>query len=105
MLTGLGTVMAVLGVTIGNTDGNVIDFCGVPGSCTGLSTKCNFGVPSWRLSGSLLLCRHLSFAITRFNIQNRARDTDTGRAALNRQLPGQGQIRLCFRSGGAGRCG
>ncbi len=39
VLTGLGfTVMAVLGVTIGNTDGNVIDFV-VFGILHGLSTK------------------------------------------------------------------
>ena len=38
VLTGLGfTVMAVLGVTIGNTDGNVIDFV-VFGILHGLST-------------------------------------------------------------------
>ena len=39
LLTGLGfTMMAILGVTIGNTDGNVIDFV-VFGILHGLSTK------------------------------------------------------------------
>lgn len=51
LLTGLGfTIMAVLGVTIGNTDGNIIDFV-VFGILHGLAASgiwCRW----WRLSGS-----------------------------------------------------
>jgi phosphotransferase system glucose/maltose/N-acetylglucosamine-specific IIC component len=58
LLTGLGfTIMAVLGVTIGNTDGNVIDFV-VFGILHGLSTKVVSGTGGCRY----LVCgvlRHL----------------------------------------------
>jgi PTS system maltose and glucose-specific IIC component len=76
VLTGLGfTVMAVLGVTIGNTDGNVIDFV-VFGILHGLSTKW-YWVPVvaavW-FAGYYLIFR---FAITRFNIKTPGRELDT----------------------------
>ena len=50
LLTGLGfTVMSVLGVTIGNTDGNIIDFVvfGICMVCQPSGTWCQW----WRQSG------------------------------------------------------
>ncbi|MEJ5111574.1 maltose/glucose-specific PTS transporter subunit IIBC [Erwinia billingiae] len=76
LLTGLGfTVMAVLGVTIGNTDGNVIDFV-VFGILHGLSTKWYFVpvVAAIWFVGYYVIFR---FAITRFNIKTPGRDLDT----------------------------
>ncbi|ADU69073.1 maltose/glucose-specific PTS transporter subunit IIBC [Pantoea sp. At-9b] len=75
LLTGLGfTVMAILGVTIGNTDGNVIDFL-VFGILHGLSTKW-YWVPViaaiW-FAGYYCIFR---FAITRFNIKTPGREVD-----------------------------
>ncbi|WP_158781352.1 maltose/glucose-specific PTS transporter subunit IIBC [Pantoea sp. BAV 3049] len=75
LLTGLGfTVMAVLGVTIGNTDGNVIDFV-VFGILHGLSTKWYYVpvVAAIWFAGYYLIFR---FAITRFNIKTPGRDSD-----------------------------
>lgn len=76
LLTGLGfTLMAVLGVTIGNTDGNIIDFV-VFGILHGLSTKW-YWVPVvaavWFV-GYYLIFR---LAITRFNIKTPGREIDT----------------------------
>jgi PTS system maltose and glucose-specific IIC component len=76
LLTGLGfTVMAVLGVTIGNTDGNVIDFV-VFGILHGLSTKWYFVpvVAAIWFVGYYVIFR---FAIARFNIKTPGRDLDT----------------------------
>lgn len=78
LLTGLGfTLMAVLGVTIGNTDGNLIDFV-VFGILHGLSTKW-YWVPvvaaAW-FAGYYLIFR---FAITRFNISTPGREIDIHR--------------------------
>lgn len=76
LLTGLGfTVMALLGVTIGNTDGNVIDFV-VFGILHGTVTKW-YLVPVvaaiWFV-GYYLIFR---FAIQRFNIKTPGRETET----------------------------
>ena len=76
LLTGLGfTVMAVLGVTIGNTDGNIIDFV-VFGILHGLATKWYFVpvVAAIWFVGYYLIFR---FAITHFNIKTPGRDLDT----------------------------
>lgn len=80
LLTGLGfTMMAVLGVTIGNTDGNIIDFV-VFGMLHGLATKW-YMVPVvaaiW-FAGYYAIFR---FAITRWNIKTPGRDVDTAPAA------------------------
>ncbi|MDU6432847.1 MAG: glucose PTS transporter subunit EIIB, partial [Pantoea sp.] len=77
LLTGLGfTLMAVLGVTIGNTDGNIIDFV-VFGILHGLATKW-YWVPVaaaiW-FAGYYLLFR---FAIIRFNIATPGRERESG---------------------------
>ncbi|MCT4705681.1 maltose/glucose-specific PTS transporter subunit IIBC [Enterobacteriaceae bacterium H16N7] len=87
LLTGLGfTIMAVLGVTIGNTDGNIIDFV-VFGILHGLSTKW-YMVPVvaaiW-FAGYYVIFR---FAITRFNIKTPGRDIDTTTSA-EKALAGQ----------------
>ncbi|VEB98191.1 EIICBA-Glc [Cedecea lapagei] len=76
VLTGIGfTMMSVLGVTIGNTDGNIIDFF-VFGVLHGLSTKW-YMVPVvaavW-FAGYYAIFR---FAITRFNIKTPGRDIET----------------------------
>ncbi|MDJ0035718.1 maltose/glucose-specific PTS transporter subunit IIBC [Pantoea allii] len=76
ILTGLGfTVMALLGVTIGNTDGNVIDFI-VFGVLHGLSTKW-YWVPFisaiWFVSYYLIF----RFAILHFNIKTPGRDVES----------------------------
>jgi PTS system maltose and glucose-specific IIC component len=76
VLTGLGfTVMAVLGVTIGNTDGNVIDFV-VFGILHGLSTKW-YLVPVVAAIWFAVYYGIFRFAITRFNLKTPGRDTDT----------------------------
>lgn len=76
VLTGLGfTVMAVLGVTIGNTDGNVIDFV-VFGILHGLSTKW-YLVPVVAAIWFAVYYGIFRFAITHFNLKTPGRDTDT----------------------------
>jgi PTS system maltose and glucose-specific IIC component len=76
VLTGLGfTVMAVLGVTIGNTDGNVIDFV-VFGILHGLSTKW-YLVPVVAAIWFAVYYGIFRFAITRFNLKTPGRDADT----------------------------
>ena len=76
VLTGLGfTVMAVLGVTIGNTDGNVIDFV-VFGILHGLSTKW-YLVPVVAAIWFAVYYGIFRFAITRFNLKTPGRDIDT----------------------------
>jgi len=80
LLTGLGfTIMAVLGVTIGNTDGNVIDFV-VFGILHGLSTKW-YLVPV--VAGIWFAAYYaiFRFSITRFNLKTPGRDTDTASSA------------------------
>ncbi|MGG5839690.1 glucose PTS transporter subunit EIIB, partial [Huaxiibacter chinensis] len=76
VLTGLGfTVMAVLGVTIGNTDGNVIDFV-VFGILHGLSTKW-YLVPVVAAIWFAVYYGIFRFAIVRFNLKTPGRDVDT----------------------------
>lgn len=76
VLTGLGfTVMAVLGVTIGNTDGNVIDFV-VFGILHGLSTKW-YLVPVVAAIWFAVYYGIFRFAITRFNLKTPGRDVET----------------------------
>lgn len=80
VLTGLGfTVMAVLGVTIGNTDGNIIDFV-VFGILHGLSTKW-YLVPVVAAVWFAAYYVIFRFAITRFNIKTppRYREQQRGR--------------------------
>ncbi|MRS16030.1 PTS maltose transporter subunit IICB [Enterobacteriaceae bacterium RIT691] len=76
LLTGLGfTVMAVLGVTIGNTDGNIIDFV-VFGILHGLATKW-YLVPVVAVIWFVTYYAIFRFAITRFNIKTPGRDIET----------------------------
>ncbi len=87
LLTGLGfTMMAVLGVTIGNTDGNVIDFV-VFGILHGLSTKW-YMVPVVAGVWFAVYYGIFRFAITRFNIKTPGRDIDTTSSA-EKALAGQ----------------
>ncbi|OQV65750.1 hypothetical protein AK51_16725 [Serratia nematodiphila DZ0503SBS1] len=71
LLTGLGfTVMALLGVTIGNTDGNIIDFV-VFGILHGTATKW-YLVPVVAAVWFVGYYAIFRFAIQRFNIKRRA---------------------------------
>ena len=73
LLTGLGfTVMSVLGVTIGNTDGNIIDFV-VFGILHGLSTKW-YMVPVVAAIWFVVYYVIFRFAITRFNLKTPGRE-------------------------------
>ena len=82
ILTGLGfTVMAVTGVTIGNTDGNLIDFV-VFGILHGLETKW-YMVPIVAFIWFVSYYAIFRFAITRFNIKTPGRDTDEKTASKN----------------------
>ena len=75
LLTGLGfTVMAVLGVTIGNTDGNLIDFV-VFGILHGLSTKW-YLVPVVAAIWFAVYYVIFRFAITRFNLKTPGREVE-----------------------------
>ncbi len=75
LLTGLGfTLMAVLGVTIGNTDGNIIDFV-VFGMLHGLATKW-YLVPVVAAVWFAVYYAIFRFAITRFNIKTPGRDAE-----------------------------
>ena len=75
LLTGLGfTVMSVLGVTIGNTDGNIIDFV-VFGILPGLSTKW-YMVPVVAAIWFVVYYIIFRFAITRFNLKTPGRDSE-----------------------------
>ncbi len=75
LLTGLGfTMMAILGVTIGNTDGNVIDFV-VFGILHGLSTKW-YMVPVVAAVWFAVYYGIFRFAIMRFNIKTPGRDVE-----------------------------
>ena len=74
LLTGLGfTVMALLGVTIGNTDGNIIDFV-VFGILHGTATKW-YLVPVVAAVWFVGYYAIFRFAIQRFNIKTRAAAT------------------------------
>ncbi|MEN0583073.1 MULTISPECIES: maltose/glucose-specific PTS transporter subunit IIBC [unclassified Kosakonia] len=73
VLTGLGfTVMAVLGVTIGNTDGNVIDFI-VFGVLHGMATKW-YLVPLVAAIWFVVYYALFRFAITHFDLKTPGRD-------------------------------
>ena len=86
VLTGIGfTTMAVLGVTIGNTDGNVIDFV-VFGILHGLSTKW-YLVPVVAAIWFVVYYAIFRFAITRFNLKTPGRDIDTA-AAVEQAVAG-----------------
>lgn len=76
ILTGLGfTVMALLGVTIGNTDGNIIDFV-VFGILHGTATKW-YWVPV--VAGIWFVAYYciFRFAIQHFNIKTPGRENET----------------------------
>lgn len=80
LLTGLGfTVMAVLGVTIGNTDGNVIDFI-VFGVLHGMATKW-YLVPLVAALWFVVYYALFRFAIQHFNLKTPGRDSDTADAS------------------------
>ena len=86
LLTGLGfTIMAVLGVTIGNTDGNIIDFV-VFGILHGLSTKW-YMEPVVAAIWFVVYYVIFRFAITRFNLKTPGRDIDTA-ASVEKAVAG-----------------
>ena len=75
LLTGLGfSVIAMLGVTIGNTDGNIIDFV-VFGILHGLSTKW-YWVPVIAALWFAIYYALFRIAITWFNIKTPGREID-----------------------------
>lgn len=76
LLTGLGfAVMAMLGVTIGNTDGNIIDFI-VFGIMQGLATKW-YLVPVVAAIWFALYYVIFRYAINHFNLQTPGREVET----------------------------
>lgn len=80
LLTGLGfSVMAILGVTIGNTDGNIIDFV-VFGILHGLATKW-YLVPVVAAVWFATYYAIFRFAITRFNLKTPGRDIESAASA------------------------
>ncbi|SES95529.1 maltose/glucose-specific PTS transporter subunit IIBC [Kosakonia radicincitans] len=90
LLTGLGfTVMAVLGVTIGNTDGNIIDFI-VFGILHGMATKW-YLVPVVAAVWFVTYYALFRFAITRFNLKTPGREIDTASEANSATTSAQGQ--------------
>ncbi|WP_127959290.1 maltose/glucose-specific PTS transporter subunit IIBC [Serratia microhaemolytica] len=79
VLTGLGfTVMALLGVTIGNTDGNVIDFV-VFGILHGTATKW-YWVPVIAGLWFAVYYAIFRFSIQRFNIKTPGRESESAAA-------------------------
>lgn len=82
VLTGLGfTVMAVLGVTIGNTDGNVIDFI-VFGVLHGMATKW-YLVPLVAAIWFVVYYALFRFAITHFDLKTPGRDNAVAESAAS----------------------
>ena len=80
ILTGLGfTIMSVLGVTIGNTDGNIIDFV-VFGILHGTATKW-YLVPVVAAIWFAAYYAIFRFSITRFNIKTPGRESENMPAA------------------------
>jgi len=76
ILTGLGfTIMSVLGVTIGNTDGNIIDFV-VFGILHGTATKW-YLVPIVAAIWFAAYYAIFRFSIIRFNIKTPGRESDS----------------------------
>ncbi|EOW6733434.1 maltose/glucose-specific PTS transporter subunit IIBC [Cronobacter dublinensis] len=81
LLTGLGfTLMALLGVTIGNTDGNIIDFV-VFGVLHGLATKW-YWVPVVAGVWFAVYYAIFRFAIARFNIKTPGREAESPTAGV-----------------------
>ncbi|OON40375.1 PTS sugar transporter subunit IIBC [Izhakiella australiensis] len=90
LLTGLGfTVMALLGVTIGNTDGNVIDFV-VFGILHGLSTKW-YWVPVVAAIWFVGYYAIFRFAIMRWNIKTPGRELESRDAEKSIASAGAGK--------------
>lgn len=90
ILTGLGfTVMALLGVTIGNTDGNIIDFV-VFGILHGTATKW-YWVPV--VAGIWFVAYYMifRFAIQHFNIKTPGRENETA-ASSNAEKAAGGTV-------------
>ncbi|EKN5073355.1 PTS maltose transporter subunit IICB [Yersinia enterocolitica] len=90
ILTGLGfTVMALLGVTIGNTDGNIIDFV-VFGILHGTATKW-YWVPV--VAGVWFVAYYciFRFAIQHFNIKTPGRENETT-ASSNAEKAASGAV-------------
>ena len=76
--------MSVLGVTIGNTDGNIIDFV-VFGILHGLSTKW-YMVPVVAAIWFVVYYIIFRFAITRFNLKTPGRDSEVA-SSIEKPLP------------------
>ncbi len=76
--------MSVLGVTIGNTDGNIIDFV-VFGILHGLSTKW-YMVPVVAAIWFVVYYVIFRFAITRFNLKTPGRDSEVA-SSIEKPLP------------------
>lgn len=86
ILTGLGfTMMAVLGVTIGNTDGNIIDFV-VFGILHGMATKW-YWVPVVASVWFVVYYAIFRFAIQRFNINTPGREVESSASAAAANSP------------------
>ncbi|WLI77252.1 maltose/glucose-specific PTS transporter subunit IIBC [Kosakonia sp. H02] len=87
VLTGLGfTAMAVLGVTIGNTDGNIIDFI-VFGVLHGLATKW-YLVPLVAAIWFIVYYALFRFAIKHFDLKTPGRESEVAQSAPA-STPGQ----------------
>ena len=102
LLTGLGfTVMSVLGVTIGNTDGNIIDFVvfGILRGSQNMGTWCQW----WRQSG-LSFLRHLPPAITRFNLKTPGAIAKLPAQSKSRRCARANQVTTFLQSEALGRC-
>ncbi|EEP93935.1 Maltose- and glucose-specific phosphotransferase enzyme IIB component [Yersinia aldovae ATCC 35236] len=90
ILTGLGfTVMALLGVTIGNTDGNIIDFV-VFGILHGTATKW-YWVPVVAAIWFVAYYMIFRFAIQHFNIKTPGRESETT-ASRNAEKAASGAV-------------
>lgn len=100
LLTGLGfTIMAILGVTIGNTDGNIIDFV-VFGILHGLSTKW-YLVPVVAAIWFAVYYLIFRFAITRFNLKTPGREAEIA-TSIEKAIAGARKVRLqraCYPGG------
>ena len=104
LLTGLGfTVMALLGVTIGNTDGNIIDFV-VFGILHGTATKW-YLVPVVAAVWFVGYYAIFRFAIQRFNIKTPGRESDSAVSQSAGRRGGQIRLQRAGNFGGARRPG
>nr|WP_086938923.1 maltose/glucose-specific PTS transporter subunit IIBC [Thaumasiovibrio occultus] len=89
VLTGLGfMVMGLLGVTIGNTDGNIIDFL-IFGVLQGTATKW-YLVPAVAAAWFAMYYATFRFAITRFNLKTPGREVETKEAAIKQATTASG---------------